>query len=333
MHSASNLHPLASIVLAAGLVLTTAYCDQTITPLVGEDRPYTLWGFLDANADTQRVRVFSIEERLGTDRSGPIDAEVTSTHMETGEVTRWTDEVVVFSDSSVGHVFYAAFQAEYEQTYRLEVRRSDGAVSSAEVTIPPKVRVEMTDARNRIVVPVMIHGKPPNLVDVHVEYDAATMPPANPWPPGSTPPAGIRFPVTISYDGEAESRPDGWYFEVNIRRDFEVVKDRYTLNCLSPDHIALRRIRFRFLAANEEWAPPLNSFDPNLLIEPGAFSNVDNGYGFFGGGYTVAESWVPSEVIQRSVGFRTQAPCLLTPQNVPECQLPQEPCFKDDDGG
>lgn len=296
---------------------------------MGEDRPYTLWGFLDANADTQRVRVFTIEDRLGTDRSGPIDAVVTSVNMGTGESIEWVGEEVLFADSSVGHVFYAPFQAEFEQTYRLSVQRSDGATASAQVTIPPEVMVELVDAPNRIIVPAIIHGAVPNLVGVNVLYDAATLPPSNPWPPGTPAPPGYVFPVMIPYDEPEESFPDRTVFEINIRNDFETIQDTYTLNCLSPDHIALRRVKFQFLAADEQWAPPGGTFDPNILIEPGTFSNVENGYGFFGGGYSVSVGWFPSLVVQRSVGFRTSGPCPLVPANIPECQLPPEPCFRD----
>ena len=312
---------------AALLLLLVARCDQTIDPIVGENRPFTLWGYLDANADTQRGRVFSIEERLGIDRSGPIDAEAVSIDLATGLRRTWTDAEVVFSDSSVGHVFWAAFRAEHEQSYRLEVTRSDGAASSAEVTIPPAVEVELVDERNRIVVPAFIHGKPPNLVDVSVIYDAITLPPANPWPPGSTTPPATRLKVAVPYSGKEEPTADGWKYEIKLRNDFLVVQDEFEKNCLTRDLIALRRIDFRFLAADAQWAPPEKSFDPNLLIEPGTFSNIDNGFGFFGGGYTVSTRWIPSDVVLRAVGFRTAGPCPLALQDIPICQLPPEPCL------
>ena len=277
--------------------LLYAGCDQSIDPIVGEERPYTLWGFLDANADTQRVRVFSVEERLGVDRSGPIDAVVSSVNLTTGETRQWTGRQIMFSDSSVGHVFEAAFRARHEEQYRLEVKRSDGVMSTATVTIPPSVTVELVDERNRSVVPAFIHGKPPNLVDVSVIYDAITLPPANPWPPGSTTPEATRLPVAVSYSGKEEPTADGWKYEINLREDFEEVQDVFELNCLTRDLIALRRINFQFLAADEQWDPPNESFDPNLLIEPGTFSNVDNGYGFFGGGFTVSTRWIPTDVV------------------------------------
>jgi len=309
--------------------LLWAGCDQNIEPIVGEDRPYTLWGFLDANADTQRVRVFTVEERLGTDRSGPIDASVASVNLTTGETIRWAGRQITFADTSMGHVFEAAFRAVHEEQYRLEVTRSDGSKSTATVTIPPPVTVELVDERNRTVVPAYIHGKPPNLVDVSVVYDAITLPPANPWPPGSTTPEAVRLPVAVSYSGKEEPTADGWKYEINLRQDFEEVQEVFELNCLRPDLIALRRIDFRFLAADEQWDPPNGSFDPNLLIEPGTFSNVTNGYGFFGGGYTVSTRWIPTNLVLRNVGYRTAGPCPLQPQDTPDCQLPPEPCLRD----
>ncbi len=317
----------------AALLFTVSFltsCDQSIDPVIGEDRPFTIWGYLDAHADTQRIRVFSIEERLGVDRAGPIDASVTSTNLTTGKAHTWVGREITYSDSSVGHVFEAAFRAQYEERYRLSVRRSDGAESSAEVTIPPPVKVELTDERNRVIVPIQIHGKPPNLVDVSVIYDAITLPPANPWPPGSVTPPSVRLPVQVSYSGKEEPTDNGWRYELNLRDDFAVVQEEFELSCLSPDHIALRRIYFQFLAADEQWAPPNDSFDPNLLIEPGTFSNVENGYGFFGGGYTVSTHWIPTEIILRNIGYRTAGPCPLSPQNTPDCQLPPEPCLDRD---
>ncbi len=324
-----SLHLFCTAALLLAVSFLTS-CDQPIDPVIGEDRPFTIWGYLDAHADTQRVRVFSIEERLGVDRAGPIDASVTSTNLTTGESHTWIDREITYSDSSVGHVFEAAFRARYEERYRLIVRRSDGAESSAEVTIPPPVKVELTDERNRVIVPIQIHGKPPNLVNVTVTYDAITLPPANPWPPGSATPPAVRLPVEVSYSGKEEPTANGWRYELNLRDDFAIVQEQFELSCLSRDHIALRRIYFQFLAADEQWSPPNDSFDPNLLIEPGTFSNVENGYGFFGGGYTVSTSWIPTEIILRNIGYRTAGPCPLSPRNTPDCQLPPEPCLDRD---
>ena len=330
------MHPtlrlVAGLFTAILVALPLASCEQAIDPIIGEDRPFTLWGYFDANADTQKVRVFTIEQRLGTDRSGPIDAVVTSTDLTTGETHTWTDTEVAFNDSVTGHVFWVAFRPKYEHTYRLEARRSDGATSSVEVTIPPNIDVELVDPTERVTIPVFIHGKPPNLVGVQVVYDAITMPPANPWPPGTAPPPAVRLPVSVSYTDEVEPTADGWKLEIKMRNDFSVVQDEFERNCLRSDLIALRRIDFRFLAADADWSPPMGSFDPNLLIEPGTFSNVDNGFGFYGGGYVSSSRWISKDNVLQSVGYVTSGPCPLMPQNTPSCQLPPEPCLTSESG-
>lgn len=302
-------------------------CDDTVDPFVGEERPFTIWGFLDAGADTQKVRVFTIEERLGLDRSGPIDAVVTSTDLDTGEQRQWRDSEVTFADSSVGHVFWSAFRAEFGHRYRLEVARSDGAVSSVEVAVPGPVELLLDDNTNRTTVPVTILGSPPRLIKVEVEYDASTVTPANPWPPGSPRPAGIRFPVAVSYNDDLDRIAGGWETEINMIRDFGRVQEAFERNCLVKDLIALRRIELRLLVASEDWDPPGGTFDPDVLVQPGAFSNVENGFGFFGGGFTIAERWTPSLDVLQAIGYTFEAPCAFGPQDIPACQLPPEPCF------
>ena len=94
-----------------------------------------------------------------------------------------------------------------------------------------------------------------------------------------------------------------------------------------PDLIALRRIELRLLVASEDWDPPGGTFDPDVLVQPGAFSNVENGFGFFGGGFTVSERWTPNIDLLRTIGYTFEAPCAFGPQDIPACQLPPEPCF------
>lgn len=69
----------------------------------------------------------------------------------------------------------AKFKANYDEQYRLIVRRSDGVEFTAEVMIPPSVQVELTGERDQADVPVKIIGKPPNLVDVDVLIDVITL--------------------------------------------------------------------------------------------------------------------------------------------------------------
>ena len=60
------------------------------------------------------------------------------------------------------------------------------------------------------------------------------------------------------------------------------------------------------------------------------FSALENGFGFFGGGYTVSTRWIPPLDVLQDVGFTFRQPCLLDTANIPECQLPPEPCFREE---
>jgi len=313
--------------LSCLLALLLPGCDDSFNPFVGEERPFTLWGYLDAGADLQQVRVFSIESRPGTDRAGPIDAVVTSTDLQTGEQRRWTDTEVVYADSSVGHIFRAAFRAEHGHRYRLEVMRSDGATSRVEVTVPPAVEVAIDTDTERTLIPLRILGAPPQLVGVEVVYDTWTVPAANPWPPGTPAGPNHHFPVAVSYTDKLSPMEGGWQTEIDMVADFPVIEDAFARNCLATEVITLRNVELRLLVASEEWEPPGGVFDPEVLSQPGAFSNVENGFGFFGGGFSVRERWVPPLGTLRTVGFSFTAPCAFGAMDVPACQPHPEPCF------
>lgn len=313
--------------LACLLALLLLGCEEDFNPFVGEERPFTLWGYMDAGADTQKVRVFTIEAGPGLDRAGPIDAVVTSTDLDTGEQRPWHDAQVVFDNGSAGHVFWSAFRAQYGHRYRLEVARSDGAASRVEVVVPDPVEVVFDPDFPGTAIPLEILGDPPRLIKVEVEYDTWTVPSSNPWPPGTLPGPSYNFPVAISYTDKLKVIEGGWQTQINMVEDVPGIKDVFEQNCLSSILITIQSVRLRLLVATEDWDPPGGTFDPEVLAEPGTFSNVENGFGFFGGGFSVNERWVPPLSALRAAGFSFGAPCAFGPEDIPECQAHPEPCF------
>lgn len=323
----SLLRRYATLAASVLLLLLFGSCEETVDPFVGEARPFTIWGYLESTADTQKVRVFTIEERIGVDRSGPIDATVSSVDLDTGERRVWRDSLVTFGEDHHGHVFWSAFRPVPGHRYRLEVARSDGATSHAEVTVPPLVEVEVPEEIRTFAFPVMIRGTAPNLVRLGVTYESVAVYPQNPWPIGTPRPEPIVFPVTVPYEQKARRTEGGWTLDVNMREDFAVVADEFLRQCL-PQEVALRRMEFHFLAADESWRPPGGDFDPDVISEPGTFNNVENGWGYFGAGQKVSVRWIPPTNIQSLAGFTQAAPCAMSPN--PNC-LVREPCFRCDE--
>lgn len=307
-------------------------CETNVEPLIGEERPYTLWGIFNASADTQRVRVFPIAESPGISRPGEIDATVTSTDLTTGETRVWNHERVTYEDGEVGHVFWSAFQAQNGHRYQLEVARSDGETSSATVTIPDNIEVTVERTETSPKAFVYVRGDISNLIGVEMRYEATNLPPLYVYPPERPLAPQVFFPVEIPYGERGERIPDGWRFDVDMMEDFEAVRDAFHLNCLvtsGAPGIALRRVEFHFIAADEAWNPPGGEFDPEVLVEPGAMSNVENGYGFVGGGVVVAERWTPSSAVRRHIGYSEEQPCSSQPSPTPACMEPPIPCLGD----
>ena len=246
---------------ALGILVAAAFlasCETAVNPLIGEPRPFTIWGLLDTEADTQRVRIFSIEGEPGVDRPGSLDAAVTTTDLETGETLSWTPYRVTYGDSITAHLFQAVFRPVHGHRYRLDVTRSDGAVSTATVEVPPEVdfTIERSDISPRI--HVYVRGDPlPNLLGVEMRYEATNVPPAQVWPTDLKLHPLVAYPVEVSYQGTEERVADGIRYDINMATDFDIVEETYKSKCLVTEgnpNIALRRVEFHFVAANEEWS-------------------------------------------------------------------------------
>ncbi len=288
---------LPAFLLSLGLLLFG--CEESVDPRLTIDRPFTLWGMINPRVDTQAVRVFEIQNTIRLIRPDPIDAAVRSVNLTTGEERVWQDSVVQLRDGDYRHVYWSAFHAGYGETYRLEVRRSDGAASTAMVTVPPPVTLAVlppdSNLVREIIQPVFISGDPPSLPRVDVDYitvgiDAVT---------GNT----LFHPITLSYDGRPVRKAGGWLLEIDLREDFRTIRAEFDSLDLPRGLIELREIELRVHVGNKEWASPVGFFDPDFLVEPGVLSNVENGFGFVAAGYVESTRFRPPGIMLERAGF------------------------------
>jgi hypothetical protein len=321
------------IFLRSALVISACAvvgCESAVDPYAGAAEPYTMWGVMNSAADTQKVRIFEITGEPGIDRSRGIDAVVSSTNLTTGEHVTWRHREVTFEEGEIGHIFWAPFRAQEGNRYRVEVVRSDGAASTAEVTLPTGVEVELNTSDIRTTLRVRITGGAPQIIGVEVRYEATNLPPSLVWPVDRKLHPVVLHPVDVSYQDELASVDGGWTFEIQMQRDYQLVRSEYERNCLvtegAPD-IALRRAELRFVAADSAWNPPGGVFDPGVLVEPGALSNVENGFGFLGAGQVVKIRWTPPREVRDRVGYSDERPCNFSAQPIPACMDPPIPCM------
>lgn len=258
----------------------TAGCDNSVEPFIESDRYFTIFGYLDTAADTQFVRVTPFRRDIGGSGDPQIDAMVTSTELESGVVQEWRDSVITFDDGSIGHVFYAQFRPLPGRTYRFDVQSSDGNAAWAETIVPPVEDVEVT-LPPAFATPPLSHLVTWRDIEaapfrVEVWYRFSEFPPTEPFK---------EFVVTYDDIGSRVNETD-WQVRVNLSRDIEEIRPR--LRPGSP----LLGVGMRLTMSDDAWRPPGGTFNPDILVQPGTFSNVEHGFGFFGSVNQYTVEWV-----------------------------------------
>jgi len=282
-------YSMAGLVSAALLLamLTLTACEEGVDPVLGTERAYTVYGFFNARADTQAMRIFAIEGSLALTRPEPLDAQVVSVDRQTGARQAWQDSVTQFVSGRFGHVFWSEFRAVFEHTYRLEATRPDGAVTSVEVTVPPlsePLLLAPTVADRFVFLPVF-WPLAPRLNNIRVRYITNN---------------GI---FEFDYPLDQEQANGGTavtvQFSADARRIFGLVVDGGG----RVRDLRLEAVEVLALVSNAEWAPPTGVYDPELLVEPGTFTNVDNGFGFVGAGYSSIFHYEPPDSMLIAAGY------------------------------
>ncbi len=317
MHNAAL--SAAKILLIAVLTLSISGCEEDPKPFLGTDEPFTVYGYLNPKSDRQLARVIPLAGSIDEIGVGADQATVRTTNLATGEMRVWKDSVVTFADESTAIVFFSDFTPPHETSYRLEVIRTDGATSSVEVTTPKDISITRVPDSDPLTPRFFLEGALPNLVEARIKYDTYAL---QPQAPIAIDP--VLFPTQVSYKEEAEQVNGGWEFQVSHRNDYFDIQEAFEESCFSKEFIAVLRIRFDFFVGDDGWVPPGGEFDPELLVSPNLFSNIENGFGYFGAGYPVSFNILPSTPVMEQAGFTFTPPCRpfdQLPVDHPDCQV------------
>ena len=282
-----HIRGCASYALLFASVLFCMGCQEEVTAVLGTDRAYSVYGFFNARADTQAVRIYAIEQRLDLIRPEPLDAGVASMDRTNGLQHAWRDSVTQFIGGRYGHVFWSPFRAGYGHSYILEITRSDGVTSRAEVTVPPlsePVLLDPTIAEGYVILPVH-WSEAPRVNDIRVWYYTN------------------KGNYLIEYPLDQEQEGGGTVVAVTMSTDAREIFARVVRGGERAADVRLKAIELFVLVSNAEWMPPEGGYDPETLVEPGTFSNVENGYGFVGAGYEASFYYEPPDSTVLAAGF------------------------------
>jgi hypothetical protein len=125
-------------------------CDDSFSPVEASALQFSVFGYLDASADTQWIRVMPIRP-LAVTTPGPASATVTLEHLGTGRIIELRDSLFRFTppNGSVGsegvflHNFWTTEPIEPGATYRFLARPGVDEPAEAVVDIPPKYDLEV----------------------------------------------------------------------------------------------------------------------------------------------------------------------------------------------
>jgi hypothetical protein len=284
-----------SLLVPVLALLALACGDTTFDPFLDEARYFSVYGFLDADADTQFVRVMPLRDSIATPR-GPIDAQVTLTDLPGGTVAVWQDSVFRFERGTEGHLFWSPQPPRPGQAYRFTVRRSDGAASSVTLTVPvrpPPPILTPRPAGARVLQDVAWAAvENVALLDLvyHVkdaEGDSTTA-----------------REVVVSYRDAHTRTPGGIAFTLDLSRDFDRVYNAFGFPPGTPPaRVELQGLTLHVASASTAWSFVGSDLDFETLAIPDRFSNVEDGFGFLGALVRDAHPWtLPPEDVAR-LGF------------------------------
>lgn len=263
------LSHLFSLILFSS-VLVFVSCDQPFEPLKeNSTSPFSIFGYLDASADTQLVRVSPLRGQLEYFTENP-EMTITLENPETGTSTVMNDYLhrYAFPFGVAAPNAWTTMKLEYGQTYRLTAERPDGAASSVSVTMPydfPTPRLQVTG----LVFDNLYIKEAELLVDVQsrwfyqLKYQGQI----------------YNRLIIIPYRDQVEERGPGDYvLNINTIRERRQVNNQFPNAAGAEVQLLGRQI---FVAtAGPEWDEEIKSFDDLRYALPDIASNVENGIGY-----------------------------------------------------
>lgn len=251
-----------SLVAASILALLfTAGCEQSFSPIKDSNYNFSIFGYLDAAADTQWVRVTPVRDSLfvGTDR---IEATVTLDHMGNGESVTLNDSLFQYGQDGYAWNFWTAAELEPEKSYLLTAGWAGEETSNVVVTLPedyptPVVR-KIGGTRHIVEIENVEH-----LAYVNILYQVKI--------------GGRVVFISVPQIQNATITSTGSRVSIS-----EINDQRYIKRQLGGDVTLLNRQVVVAATGDLDW-PDFSNIDPTIEALPDGISNIKNGVGFAAG--------------------------------------------------
>lgn len=278
-------------------------CNDSFQPLQENDRYFfSIYGYLDASADTQWVRVGPLREQIDMLPEKP-KMQVALTHLQSDHTVVMNDSLLQISGDNLINV-WTTNEIKAGHTYRLQAKRPDGKTSQVTVTLPDELPTPRFLEGSRMVGQSPIHtvfidGANP-LADVQSRWFVRLK------APGFEQKKMFYF----SYKTEAEKNDQGEY-TVFIDPDWEW-EQLTSQTIMPPPPVGEIQVLHRqvFVAiAGPEWKDDIASLDDLVYALPETLTNVEDGLGYMVG---VVSKSIPFESC-----FNNQQQLIACPEEKP----------------
>jgi len=247
-------------------------CEESFQPLQENNTyAYSIFGYLDASADTQWVRVEPARQEFTMPATVP-EQNITLEHLESGTTVVMNDSLVTPGSGFNFLNYWTTLDLEHGQSYRLTAERADGATSSVTVTLPepfptPTFR-QLIEYNQPITYSLEIFDVE-RLADVQTWWYVRLIGPN----------LDVRRKFTFSYRKEARLNEDGSY---TVLIDPEQELDEIERVTLLPPGTQIQVIHRQvyIASAGPDWIEELPSLDDPAYAIPNSYSNVENGLGY-----------------------------------------------------
>ncbi|WP_237852869.1 DUF4249 domain-containing protein [Rhodohalobacter sulfatireducens] len=247
-------------------------CNQSFEPLESNNELFfSMYGYLDASADTQWVHITPVREQVDLQNNGK-NIRVTIENVNTGHEIVMNDSL--FQQGRNFLNFWTDEPLENSQSYRLSAQLESGEESHVTVQTPAELPTP-------IVAVLTVPGAPPeyyvlvdssvNLADIQVRYYVRLV---------ATDFEAIRT-FTFAYRNEAEEVEEfPGFYTVEIDPDAELNEIERQL-LLPPEgefEVVYRQV---FVASSStEWDEEIETLNDVIYALPQTLNNIENGLGY-----------------------------------------------------
>tara|TARA_R100001143_G_C3361331_1_gene136729 strand:+ start:19961 stop:20989 length:1029 start_codon:yes stop_codon:yes gene_type:complete len=284
-----SIRALQTLTVCLLLIPLINSCEDTFEPFQLNDKFYfTMYGYLDASADTQWVRISPVRGTFDAPPEIP-DMQVTIEDMSDGSSIVMNNKLVQFGNQFNAINVWTDENIQAGNTYQLLASNPNGTKSQVVVTIPEPFPVPK-------LLTVTVPGIPPEfflliddveqLADVQSRWHYRVSTPF--W-------EEERFHVfSLKESVSEDERVEGSYrLELDPDKEKEEIMESSLVLSIPGGQIEFLENQYFIASAGPEWDENVTNLEDLIYTLPDGFSNVEDGLGYVVG------------IFSRNIPFRT----------------------------